>query len=76
MGTIEYLGDRREFVPILQDIAEHDPYKSPYNLGGGSEEDQYRVRRRARLLLRKIANNEQPVVDKGWPASESQPVKP
>lgn len=76
MGTIEHLADRQEFVPILQDIAEHDPYKSPYNLGGGSEEDQYRVRRRARLLLRKIANNEQPVIDKGWPPSESQPVKP
>ncbi len=61
LGAVEYLDDRQEFVPLLRDIAERDPYKSPYNLGGGSEEDRYQVRRRARLLLLKIANNEQPL---------------
>jgi len=65
--AIEYLDDREEFVPMLQDIAEHDPYKSPYNLGsrGNGEDGQYVVRRGARLLLRKIANHEQPAVDRG-----------
>jgi len=67
MTPIEYLDDREEFVPMLQDIAEHDPYKSPYNLGskGSGEDSQYVVRRGARLLLRKIANHEQPAVDRG-----------
>jgi len=65
--AVEYLDDREEFVPMLQDIAEHDPYKSPYNLGskGSGEDSQYVVRRGARLLLRKIANHEQPSVDRG-----------
>ncbi len=77
MWTIEYLDDKQEFVPILKDIAERDPYKSLYNLGGGgSGEDQYPVRRAARLLLGKIANHEQPIVDKGLPPSEYPPVKP
>jgi len=58
--VIEYLDDREEFVPMLQDIAEYDPYKSPYNLGNGGNGEQYVVRRAARLLLRKIANHEQP----------------
>ncbi len=67
MLPIEYLGDREEFVPVLQDIAEHDPYKSPYNLGNGGngEDSQYVVRRRAQSLLHKIANHEQPAIDRG-----------
>ena len=67
MTPIEYLDDREEFVPMLQDIAEHDPYKSPYHLGnrGNGEDSQYVVRRGARLLLRKIADHEQPAVDRG-----------
>jgi len=67
MFAIEYLDEREEFVPMLQNIAEHDPYKSPFNLGGtGDREDnQYVVRRGARLLLRKIANHEAPVIDRG-----------
>ncbi len=77
MRPIEYLDDKQDFVPILKDIAERDPYKSPYNLGGGGNgEDQYSVRRAARLLLSKIANHEQPIVDKGLHPSEYQPVKP
>lgn len=67
MSPIEYLPDREEFVPILQEIATHDPYKSPYAKANPvSEEDSgYIVRRSAQLLLRQIANHEPPVIDKG-----------
>lgn len=62
MWPIEYLDDREEFVPMLQVLAERDPYKSPHAIatgdnGGGN---QYPVRQHAQLLLRKIANHEQP----------------
>jgi len=62
MWPIEFLDDREEFVPLLQAIAEHDPYKSPYAVGNGEngEENQYEVRHHARLLLLKIANHEPP----------------
>jgi hypothetical protein len=67
MSAIEYLDDREEFVPTLQGMAERDPYKSPYGLDSGrnGEDTQYVVRRRAQLLLRKIANHEQPAIDRG-----------
>jgi hypothetical protein len=67
ISAIEYLGDRQEFVPILQDIAAHDSYKSPNNPenGGNSAESAYRVRKRAQSLLRKIANHEAPAIDQG-----------
>lgn len=62
MWPIEYLDDREEFVPMLQVIAERDPYRSPHAVvsgesGGGY---QYPARQHAQLLLRKIANHEQP----------------
>jgi hypothetical protein len=67
MSAIEYLDDREEFVPTLQDIAEHDTYKSAYSSGNGEngKDAQYLVRRRAQLLLGKISNREQPAVDRG-----------
>ena len=67
MSAIEYLDDREEFVPTLQDIAEHDTYKSAYSPGNGGKgkDTQYVVRRRAQLLLGKIASHEQPAVDRG-----------
>lgn len=64
MWPIEYLDDREEFVPILQDIAAHDPYKSPHSIASQEEVNQYVVRRSAELLLRKIANHEAPVIDR------------
>jgi hypothetical protein len=64
---IEYLDNREEFVPVLQDIAEHDPYKLTYSLGapGNKENDQFVIRHRAQMLLRKIANHEAPSIDRG-----------
>ena len=64
--AIEYLDDREEFVPILKNLAEHDPYK----LGGqplfdGTVGDLYFVRDHAKRVLRSIANHEPPTVDKG-----------
>jgi hypothetical protein len=67
MYPIEYLDDREEFVPILQSIAAHDSYKSPYLRGSGGQlvGGDYMVRRHAQLLLRKIANHETPAFDRG-----------
>lgn len=61
--AIEYLDNRDEFVPMLNDIAEHDPFKRPD--GGGDNGDIYPVRHHARSLLRKIAEHEPPVIDDG-----------
>jgi hypothetical protein len=67
IAAVEYLSDREEFVPVLREIAEHDPYL----LDGERSTDMqdngqiYPVRRAARLLLRQIANHERPVVDQG-----------
>jgi hypothetical protein len=67
IAAIEYLNDREEFVPMLHNIAERDPYKIN---GARPDDDQdhgelFPVRRAARLLLRQIANHEAPVVDRG-----------
>ena len=78
MGAIEYLGDRDEFVPLLKEVAEHDPVKIAGQRpdDGGDNGEFYPARFDARRLLRKIANHEQPPIDRGLPPSEYQPVKP
>ncbi len=78
MGAIEYLDDRDEFVPLLKEVAEHDPVKIAGQRpdDGGDNGEFYPARFDARRLLRKIANHEQPPIDRGLPPSEYQPVKP
>jgi hypothetical protein len=55
ISSIEYLDGRDEFIPILQHIAAHDPYKSPYNLGAKINNGNYQVRHIAELMPRKVA---------------------
>ena len=78
MGAIEYLDDREELVPMLKEVAEHDPVKIAGQRpdDGGDHGEFYPARFDARRLLRKIANHEQPPTDRGLPQSEYQPVKP
>jgi len=62
----EYLDDREEFVPVLKEIAEHDPEKLPNQpKNDGTVGDYYIVREHAAKLLRKIANHEPPAIDRG-----------
>lgn len=65
--AIEYLPDREEFVPLLQQIAANDPIKIDGLMpSDGADGGQlYPVRRDARSLLSKIANHEPPVIDRG-----------
>lgn len=64
--AVEYLNDREEFVPILKDLAEHDPDKLPGQpKWDGTVGDIYPVRELATKLLRKIANHEPPTIDQG-----------
>jgi hypothetical protein len=67
IGAIECLDDREEFVPMLKEVAEHDPVKLAGQQpdDGGDNGEFYPARRDARRLLRKIANHESPVFDKG-----------
>ena len=58
ISAIEYLDDREEFVPALEDLAEHDPAKLPGRADDGGE--LYPVRRDAKRLVQKIANHEPP----------------
>lgn len=75
MAPIEYLEDREEFVPMLQELAEHDPDKIPNQpKEDGTIGDHYFVRQSALRLLRKIKNHEDPVVDRGLDPSEYQPL--
>lgn len=78
MGAIEYLDDREEFVPLLKEVAQNDPVKLAGQRpdDGGDNGEFYPARFDARRLLRKIANHEQPHIDRGLPPSEYQPVKP
>ncbi len=78
MGAIEYLDDREEFVPLLKEVALNDPVKLAGQRpdDGGDNGEFYPARFDARRLLRKIANHEQPRIDRGLPPSEYQPVKP
>ena len=77
MGAIEYLDDREEFVPLLKGVAEHDPVKLAGQRpdDGGDNGEFYPGRFDARRLLRKIANHEQPPIDRGLSPSEYEPVK-
>jgi len=64
--AVEYLDDREEFVPMLKDLAEHDPGKvSGQPKWDGTIGDIYPVRELATKLLRKIANHEPPTIDQG-----------
>jgi len=75
MAAIEYLEDRQEFVPMLKELADHDPFKIPSQpKGDGTVGDHYFVRQGAARLLLKIENHERPVVDSGLDPSEYQPV--
>jgi len=67
IAAVEYLDDREELVPMLKDIAEHDPVKLAGQKpdDGGDNGEFYPVRQDARRLLRKIANHEPPLIDKG-----------
>lgn len=66
MSAIEYLDNREEFVPALEKLAERDPVKLSGKPDDGGDGGQfYPVRQDARRLLRKIANHESPVIDKG-----------
>jgi len=79
MYAIEYLDDREEFVPLLKEVAEHDPVKLAGQRpdDGGDSGEFYPARFDARRLLRKIANHEQPVIhEQGLPTEEYLPVKP
>lgn len=64
--AVEYLEDREEFVPVLKELADHDPDKLPGQMNAdGSIGDFYVVREQAAKLLRKIASHEPPAIDQG-----------
>lgn len=65
--AIEYSNDRQKFVPALNDIAEHDPFKMTDTRSDseGNNSGFYPVRNDAKNLLRKIAEHEPPAIDKG-----------
>jgi hypothetical protein len=66
MAAIEYIDNREEFVPALEKIAQNDPVKLPGVPDDGGDNGQfYPLRQNARRLLRKIANHEPPVIDRG-----------
>jgi hypothetical protein len=70
MASIEYLQDRdrEEFVPILREIAAHDPYNGedvPIIVPGTEKNDRHIVRHEAERLLVKIANHERPIGEQG-----------
>jgi HEAT repeat protein len=63
--AVEFLDDREEFVPMLKELAEHDPSKlEGQPLYDGTIGDFYYVRTHAKRALRSIANHEPPAVDK------------
>jgi hypothetical protein len=65
VSAIEFLDDREEFMPILKDLAEHDPFKlEGQPLADGTIGDVYFVRKDAKRVLLRIANHEPPAVDK------------
>ena len=77
MSAIEYMDDRDEFVPMLKEIAEHDPVRLPGRPDDGGDNGKfYPARLHARRLLEKIAGHQRPAVDSGLPSSEYQPIKP
>lgn len=54
IGAIEYLSDREEFVPLLRDLAEHDPFNMSQPDSKGGTITVFVVREDAARLLRKI----------------------
>ncbi len=59
--AVESLDDRDEFVPILKELAEHDPFKLPGQpREDGSIGDHYFVRHSAKMVLESIAKKERP----------------
>jgi hypothetical protein len=66
MAAIEYLEDREQFVPALEKVAQSDPVRLPGKPDDGGDGGQFfPLRQQARKLLRKIANHEAPVIDRG-----------
>jgi len=62
IGAIEYLDDRDEFVPVLTNLAENDPFKLVQPQGRSSA-DIFVVRRDAARLLVKIEAHEVPATN-------------
>lgn len=62
--AIEYLKDREEFVPILTDIANRDPFNLEGQVAADGQDngEVFPVRRAARSLLARIAKREPPRV--------------
>jgi len=58
--AVDHLKDREEFVPILTQIAAHDPKLTPRDPRFPNSVDFYPVRWDAHLLLEKIKNHEPP----------------
>jgi hypothetical protein len=66
IGAIEYLNDREEFLPILKNLVENDPYKiAGQPKWDGTIGDIYPVRELATRVLRKITDHEPPTIDRG-----------
>src|SRR6185437_16158631 len=64
MSAIEYMDHRDEFVPMLKEIAEHDPVRLPGRPDHGGDNGKfYPARLHARRLLEKISSHQRPVVD-------------
>jgi hypothetical protein len=74
LWIIGYLPDRDEFVPALNEIAEHDPITLPGKPDdGGDGRKFYPLRQNARKLLRMIANHEWTPVDQGLSSDQVSP---
>ena len=56
ISAIERLSDREQFVPALEELAQHDPFKVP-------GEADYPIRTQAKRLLDKIAKHGPPAAD-------------
>ena len=63
ISAIERLSDREQFVPALEELAQHDPFKLPGRADDGGE--LYPIRLKAKRLLDEIAKHEPPVAGKG-----------
>ena len=64
--------DRISFVPTLKELAEHDPVNLPGKPDDGGDGGKfYPLRQHARRLLRMIANQEHPLVDKGLSSDQT-----
>ena len=61
--AIERLKDREQFMPALEELAQHDPFKLPGKADDGGE--LYPIRLQAKRLLDEIAKHGPPVTDQG-----------